>query len=147
LPVVRSTARGTFDIDMTPGPPELQGAVDRFDFRKTFYGDLQAEGAGLMLSCGDPQAGTAGYVAIETVGGSLGDQRGGFALQQIGMMRPVSRRCSTWWFPGPAMGRWKVLPAHFTSPSKRTARIATNWSTTSKRAPRRRTVSTWPHLR
>jgi hypothetical protein len=83
---VRSTARGTFAIDMTPGPPELQGAVDRFDFRKTFYGDLQADGAGLMLSCGDPQTGTAGYVAIE-VRGSLGDRRGGFALQQIGMMR------------------------------------------------------------
>jgi hypothetical protein len=73
---VRSTARGTFAIDMTPGPPELQGAVNRFDFWKTFYGDLQAGGAGLMLSCGDPQTGTAGYVAIERVRGSLGDRRG-----------------------------------------------------------------------
>ncbi|HEU4910038.1 MAG TPA: DUF3224 domain-containing protein, partial [Propionibacteriaceae bacterium] len=81
------TARGTFEITVTPGPPELQGAVDRYDFTKTFTGDLQANGAGLMLSCGDPATGAAGYVAIETVRGSLGDRRGGFVLQQLGMMR------------------------------------------------------------
>jgi hypothetical protein len=87
LAAVSSTARGTFKIDMTPGPPELQGAVDRYDFTKTFYGDLQADGAGLMLSCGDPAAGAAGYVAIETVRGNLSNRRGSFALQQLGMMR------------------------------------------------------------
>jgi hypothetical protein len=113
LPVVRSTARGTFDIDMTPGPPELQGAVDRFDFRKTFYGDLQAEGAGLMLSCGDPQAGTAGYVAIETVRGSLGDQRGGFALQQIGMMRAGEQTLQYVVVPGSGDGALEGIAGTF----------------------------------
>lgn len=113
MPVVRSTARGTFDIDMTPGPPELQGAVDRFDFRKTFYGDLQAEGAGLMLSCGDPQAGTAGYVAIETVGGSLGDQRGGFALQQIGMMRAGEQTLQYVVVPGSGNGALEGIAGTF----------------------------------
>ncbi len=37
-----------------------------------------------MLSGGDPQAGAAGYVAIETVDGSLGGRQGRFALQQFG---------------------------------------------------------------
>ena len=40
----------------------------------------------MMLSCGDPQAGAAGYVAIEIVSGSFGDRHGSFALQQLGMM-------------------------------------------------------------
>lgn len=38
------TARGTFDIQMTPSVSELAGAVDPFDFTKTFRGDLDAVG-------------------------------------------------------------------------------------------------------
>jgi len=82
-----TAAKGTFDIAMTPGPPEVGGAVGRFDFTKTFHGDLDATGAGVMLSHGDPQTGAAGYVAIETVDGRLGDRSGGFALQQFGLMQ------------------------------------------------------------
>jgi Protein of unknown function (DUF3224) len=98
---------------MTPGPPELQSAVNRFDFRKTFYGDLQAEGAGLMLSCGDPQTGTAGYVAIETVQGSLGDRRGGFALQQIGMMRAGEQTLQYVVVPGSGDGALEGIAGTF----------------------------------
>lgn len=71
---------------MTPAPAEVGGAVDRFDFSKTFRGELEGTGSGVMLSCGDPQAGEAGYVAIETAEGRLGDLDGGFALQQLGLM-------------------------------------------------------------
>jgi hypothetical protein len=86
-----STATGTFEIELTPGPPEIEGSVGRFDFTKTFHGDLEATGAGVMLSCGSPQTGEAGYVAIETVRGRLGDRQGGFALQQLGMMHAGSQ--------------------------------------------------------
>ncbi len=82
-----STAKGTFEISLTPGPSEVGGAVDRFDFTKTFHGELEATGKGVMLSCGDPQTGSAGYVAIESVDGCLGERAGGFALQQLGMMQ------------------------------------------------------------
>ena len=44
-----------------------------------------------MLSCGDPQSGSAGYVAIETVRGRLLDREGGFALQQMGRMQDGSQ--------------------------------------------------------
>ena len=71
---------------MTPSAPELAGAVGRFDFTKTFQGDLEATGEGVMLSQGDPGKGTAGYVAIETVNGRLDDKVGAFALQQFGTM-------------------------------------------------------------
>lgn len=81
-----ATARGTFDVDLKPGPAELGGAAGRFEFSKTFYGELTGAGRGVMLSAGDPQRGSAGYVALETVAGTLGGLRGGFALQQFGTM-------------------------------------------------------------
>jgi hypothetical protein len=80
------TARGTFEINLAPAPAELDGAVSRFEFTKTFKGDLEGTGAGVMLSAGDPQRGSAGYVAVETVNGKLGDREGGFALQQFGTL-------------------------------------------------------------
>jgi hypothetical protein len=84
---VSGTARGTFDVALTPGAPELGGAVNRLELAKTFHGQLEGTAAGVMLSGGDPQAGAAGYVAIETVTGRLDGRRGDFALQQFGTMR------------------------------------------------------------
>jgi Protein of unknown function (DUF3224) len=83
---VSRTAIGTFDVTLVPGVPELDGAVGRFELTKRFHGDLDGTGTGVMLSAGDPQAGTAGYVAIEKVNGRLGDRQGGFAFQQFGTM-------------------------------------------------------------
>ena len=81
------TARGTFEVSLTPGDPELGGAAGRFELSKTWHGDLEGSGTGVMLSAGDPQAGAAGYVAIETVQGHLAGREGGFALQQFGTMQ------------------------------------------------------------
>ena len=91
VPAMACTARGTFDIQMTPSAPELGGVANRLEFTKTFSGDLDGVGAGLMLSGGDPQKGEAGYVAIETVSGRLGDKRGSFAMQQFGTMHAGSQ--------------------------------------------------------
>jgi Protein of unknown function (DUF3224) len=99
-----TTARGTFDVTMTPGPPELDGAVARFELAKAFSGDLEGTGAGVMLSGGDPQAGAAGYVAIETVRGRLGDREGGFALQQFGMVHGGSQTLLYEVVPGSGTG-------------------------------------------
>ena len=71
---------------MAPGPPEVGEKVDRFDFTKTFRGGLEAKASGITLSVGNPQAGEAGYVAIETVEGSLNGVDGGLALQQFGTL-------------------------------------------------------------
>ncbi|MCU1489233.1 MAG: hypothetical protein JWM85_638 [Acidimicrobiaceae bacterium] len=88
---VNNTARGTFDVDLASGAAELDGSVRRFELTKRFHGDLEATGAGVMLSCGDPQAGAAGYVAIEIVRGRLGGREGDFALQQFGTMNAGSQ--------------------------------------------------------
>ena len=85
-----TVASGTFDVDMQPGVAELDGAVSRFELSKTFHGDLRGTGRGVMLSGGDPQSGAAGYVAIESVRGRLGDREGSFALQQFGLMAGAS---------------------------------------------------------
>lgn len=81
-----TTATGTFRVEMRPGAVELDGAVGRFDLSKTFDGGLQGTSAGVMLSAGDPRAGSAGYVALEVFTGQLDGRRGGFALQQSGTM-------------------------------------------------------------
>ncbi len=79
-----NTARGTFDITLTSAEPELAGAATPTECAKAFTCALQGSGAGLMLSCGDPQSGEAGYIAIETVDGALAGRRGRFALHQLG---------------------------------------------------------------
>ena len=99
-----SIAKGTFDIEMKPGPPELGGAVDRLDFTKTFRGELEGTGSGVLLSCGSPQSGNAGYVAIEAVNGQLLDRNGGFALQQLGMLRDGSQTLRYEVVPGSGHG-------------------------------------------
>lgn len=89
--IMSHIARGTFDVKMRPGQAEAGGDINRFDFTKTFDGDICGSSVGVMLSCGDPQAGEAGYVAIETVRGRVGDREGGFALQQLGTMSSGSQ--------------------------------------------------------
>jgi Protein of unknown function (DUF3224) len=80
-------AIGTFNVELTPGAAELDGAVARLDLAKAFHGDLEGSGRGVMLSAGDPSAGRAGYVAIETFEGSLDGREGSFAFQQFGTLR------------------------------------------------------------
>ena len=97
-------AKGTFEITLTPGPAEIDAAVDRLDFTKTWHGDLEGTGSGVLLSCGDPQAGEAGYVAIETFDGRLGGQTGGFAFQQLASMHRGSQSLRYQVAPGSGRG-------------------------------------------
>jgi hypothetical protein len=53
---------------------------------KRYHGDLQAVAQGQMLSAMTPTAGSAGYVAIEKVSGSLLGRHGSFVLQHSGTM-------------------------------------------------------------
>ena len=98
------TTRGTFDVTIRPGPAELDEQVHRVDLSKTFHGDLEGAGMGVMLSSGDPQAGEAGYVAIETVRGHLGERAGSFALQQFGLMHAGSQTLHYEVVPGSGTG-------------------------------------------
>jgi hypothetical protein len=53
---------------------------------KQFRGDLEATSKGQMLTGMSSVKGSAGYVAIERVGGTLAGRRGTFILQHTGTM-------------------------------------------------------------
>lgn len=82
-------ARGTFEVDLKPeSGEEVTGgtSLSRMSIRKEFRGDLQGASAGEMLAAQAPVAGSAGYVAIERVEGTLGGRSGTFVLQHSGTM-------------------------------------------------------------
>lgn len=58
----------------------------RMSIDKRFHGDLEATSTGEMLSAGTSVKGSAGYVAIERVTGTLAGRSGTFVLQHTGTM-------------------------------------------------------------
>jgi hypothetical protein len=78
------TAKGTFEVKIVP--VEGGGLVTRMTIDKTFSGDLAGTSAGEMLAAMTEVKGSAGYVAIEKVTGTLGGKKGTFTLQHSGTM-------------------------------------------------------------
>lgn len=82
-------ATGPFDVKVTPQPADdyADGAtLGRLTLDKSFHGDLEATSRGQMLTGMSSVKGSAGYVAIERVTGTLGGRRGSFILQHTGTM-------------------------------------------------------------
>ena len=82
-------AEGTFEVKNSPltADEAVNGtAIGRFGLDKQFHGNLEGTSKGEMLGAGNPATGTAGYVAIEQVTGSLNGRNGSFALQHFGTM-------------------------------------------------------------
>ncbi|MEO8999244.1 MAG: DUF3224 domain-containing protein [Rhodanobacter sp.] len=82
-------ARGRFEVKMSPQPAQ-DGIGDlgigRMALDKQFQGDLEATSKGQMLAAGTDVSGSAGYVALERVSGTLHGRSGTFALQHSGTM-------------------------------------------------------------
>lgn len=77
-------ATGPFDVAVKPesaGPP-----YPRMTLTKHYHGALEAQAGGEMLTGGDFKAGNAGYIAMETVTGTLDGRIGTFQLMQMGTM-------------------------------------------------------------
>lgn len=79
-------ARGTFDVKITPHMPSDSSKISRMALRKQFHGDLEGTSDGEMLAAGTDTKGSAGYVAIEQVTGSIHGRNGSFILQHSGTM-------------------------------------------------------------
>lgn len=82
-------ARGTFEVALTPvGEADaLRGVtLGRMSLHKQFHGQLVATGKGEMLTALTGVAGSAGYVAIELVSGTLDGRQGSFVFQHAGVM-------------------------------------------------------------
>ncbi|MGA9423068.1 MAG: DUF3224 domain-containing protein [Rhodanobacteraceae bacterium] len=104
---MRHHARGTFEVDLQPlvshaATPE--SGIARMSIDKQFRGDLDAASKGEMLSAGAPRSGSAGYVAIEHVQGTLDGRNGGFALQHSGTLRNGDARLAVNVVPGSGTG-------------------------------------------
>ena len=82
-------AGGTFVVKLKPQTP-AEGVGDptvgRLSIDKQFQGELEATGRGEMLAAGTDVKGSAGYVALERVVGTLHGREGSFALQHSGAM-------------------------------------------------------------
>ena len=89
-------ARGTFDVKVIPQPADdsAGGPFGRLFLDKRFHGDLEATSRGQMLGAGTAVEGSAGYVAMEIVSGTLHGRRGTFILQHGGTMRRGSATMS-----------------------------------------------------
>jgi hypothetical protein len=82
-------ARGTFEVKMTPQPVQDgvgDPGIGRMALDKQFQGDLEAIAKGQMLAAGTDVSGSAGYVALDRVSGTLHGRSGTFALQHSGTM-------------------------------------------------------------
>lgn len=82
-------AKGNFDVKLAPQPaaPGIEPAnLGRLTIDKQFRGDLEATSLGEMLSAAGQVHGSAGYVAIERVTGTLHGKQGSFVLQHHGIM-------------------------------------------------------------
>jgi hypothetical protein len=81
-------AAGTFEVKLTPQEAETGAdpTLGRMTIEKTFQGDLEGASKGQMLTARTAMQGSAGYVAIERVTGSLHGRPGSFTLQHTGTM-------------------------------------------------------------
>ena len=81
-------ASGTFAVTVTPQAPDEGDTtrIGRLSLDKVFEGDLVATSKGQMLAQSTATEGSAGYVAMEVVTGSLNGRSGSFTLQHLGKM-------------------------------------------------------------
>ncbi len=82
-------ATGPFDVKLAPESLSTVAAatgLGRMSLDKTFHGELAATSQGEMLSAMGGVKGSAGYVAMERVTGTLHGRRGSFVLQHTGVM-------------------------------------------------------------
>jgi Protein of unknown function (DUF3224) len=82
-------ATGTFEVKVNPEGPDdkAEGStLGRMSLDKQYHGDLDGTSKGPMLTAGTDVKGSAGYVAIERVTGTLNGRKGSFVLQHTGTM-------------------------------------------------------------
>ena len=83
-------AAGPFDVKVAPQQPDSDVAqaanLGRMSLDKQYHGDLDATSKGEMIAAQTEVKGSAGYVAIERVTGSLKGKKGSFVLQHNATM-------------------------------------------------------------
>ncbi len=78
------TATGPFDVKLLPQLPSAAAeaaGLGRMTLDKRFHGAIEATSSGEMIAFRSETPGSAGYVAMETVRGTLDGREGSFVLQ------------------------------------------------------------------
>jgi hypothetical protein len=108
-------ASGTFEVKMTPQTPDDKSAtVGRFSLDKQSQGNLEGTSKGEMLAVGTAVNGSAGYVAMEQVTGTLNGRSGSFALQHTGTMTRGALQLSVTVVPDSGTGELSGLSGKMT---------------------------------
>ena len=111
-------AKGTFDVQLTPQKPDNPQAesakLGRMSIDKRFHGDLEAGSTGEMLAAMTETKGSAGYVAIERVDGTLHGRKGTFILQHNGTMNRGDSQLTVAVVPDSATGELTGLTGTMT---------------------------------
>jgi hypothetical protein len=79
-------AKGHFIVHLEPQKDTDNPLLGRLLIQKQFHGQLEAISYGQMLSAGTSTQGSACYVAIEYVTGTLNGRHGSFSLHHTGIM-------------------------------------------------------------
>lgn len=85
---IMTRATGTFEVKLTPQPmaDTSDATLGRMSIEKQFHGDIEGASKGEMLHAAGSAPGSAGYVAIERISGTLHGRSGSFVLQHSGTM-------------------------------------------------------------
>jgi hypothetical protein len=110
-------ATGTFEVKLSPQAPDASAGdptVGRMAIDKQFHGDLEAASKGQMLTAMTDTKGSAGYVALERIVGTLGGRSGTFALQHSGTMTRGVPRLSVTVVPDSGTGELAGIDGQMT---------------------------------
>ena len=108
-------ATGTFDVKLTPqsdGKPE-DSPIGRMLIDKQIHGDLEATSKGQMLAFSTEVKGSAGYVAMEGVTGTLHGRTGSFVLQHSATMNRGAPQLSITVVPDSGTGQLVGITGKF----------------------------------
>lgn len=113
--IVTKHASGTFEVKLSPQEDKVgDPTVGRMSIDKQFHGDLEGVSRGQMLATRTETEGSAGYVAIERVEGTLHGLKGSFSLQHSGTMTRGAAALSITVIPDSGTGQLAGLTGKMT---------------------------------
>ena len=83
---VSKRASGTFEVKVTPQDDKGAEGLGRMTLEKQLHGDFEGSSSGQMLTAMTKVEGSAVYVAVERLTGTLQGRQGSFALHHTGIM-------------------------------------------------------------
>jgi len=110
-------AKGSFEVKMTQQPADEKSedaGVGRLSGEKQFHGDLEGTSKVQMLGVQTAVKGSAGYVAMEKVTGTIAGRTGSFVLQHSGTMNRGDLQLSVTVVPDSGTGQFTGISGSMT---------------------------------